>query len=104
MFLGLDKLQVLELSDNRITVVVTNNYTNTSLPTLDTLSLSLCNLKEFPAFLRFQNKLCTLVLDHNNINGLVPVWIWNNSRETLELIDLSFNSITGFDQHPHFLP
>ncbi|CAH1441772.1 unnamed protein product [Lactuca virosa] len=104
MFLGLDKLKVLELSDNRITVVITNNYTNTSLPTLDTLSLSLCNLKEFPAFLRFQNKLRTLVLDHNNIDGLVPVWIWNNSRETLELIDISFNSITGFDQHPHFLP
>ncbi|CAH1441770.1 unnamed protein product [Lactuca virosa] len=104
MFLGLNKLQTLSLGYNKISLVVPNNYTNTSLPELDWLGLSLCNLKEFPAFLRFQNKLHTLLLDYNKIDGPVPVWIWNNSRETLKLIDLSGNSITGFDQHPHFLP
>ncbi|CAI9268316.1 unnamed protein product [Lactuca saligna] len=104
MFLGLNKLQVLFLGYNRISLVTTNNYTNTTLPEFEWLELSSCNLKEFPAFLRFQNKLTALHLDSNNIDGLVPVWIWNNSRETLELINLSGNSITGFDQHPHFLP
>ncbi|CAH1441771.1 unnamed protein product [Lactuca virosa] len=104
MFLGLNKLQSLSLGYNQISLVPTNNYTSTTLPELNRLFLSSCNLKEFPAFLRFQNKMDTLLLDQNNIHGLVPVWIWNNSRETLELINLSFNSITGFDQHPHFLP
>nr|KAJ0228600.1 hypothetical protein LSAT_V11C100024040 [Lactuca sativa] len=104
MFLGLNKLQTLGLGYNRISLVTTNNYTNTTLPELHKLGLSSCNLKEFPAFLRFQNKLRFLLLDVNKIDGLVPVWIWNNSRETLELINLSGNSITGFDQHPHFLP
>ncbi|CAI9294923.1 unnamed protein product [Lactuca saligna] len=59
---------------------------------------------EFPAFLRFQNKLEILFLDSNKIDGMVPVWIWNNSKETLHVIDLSNNSITGFHQHPQFLP
>ncbi|CAI9268301.1 unnamed protein product [Lactuca saligna] len=104
MFLGLNKLQTLSLDYNMISLVVTNNYTNTSLPELVQLGLSSCNLKEFPSFLRFQNKLQVLILDDNKIDGLVPMWIWNNSRETLEGIYLSHNSITGFDQHPHLLP
>ncbi|KAL4560731.1 hypothetical protein LXL04_032885 [Taraxacum kok-saghyz] len=104
MFLGLNKLQALSLGYNMISLQVTNNYTNTTLPNLDKLDLSSCNLKEFPAFLRFQNKLSALQLNHNNINGLVPVWIWNNSRETLLSITLSYNSITGFEEHPRVLP
>ncbi|KAL7618398.1 hypothetical protein Lser_V15G02302 [Lactuca serriola] len=104
MFLGLNKLQTLHLGHNMISVVATNNYTNATWPELESLGLSSCNLKEFPAFLRFQNKLTALLLDRNKIDGLVPVWLWNNSRETLQFISLSGNSITGFDQHPHFLP
>ncbi|KAI3675100.1 hypothetical protein L1987_84684 [Smallanthus sonchifolius] len=45
-----------------------------------------------------------LVLSDNNIEGLVPEWILNNSQETLQILDLSNNSISGFHQHPHFLP
>ncbi|XP_042752656.2 receptor-like protein 7 [Lactuca sativa] len=70
MFLGLNQLQTLSLSANMISLVVTNNYTNTTLPELDKLGLSSCNLKEFPAFLRFQNKLRALLLDDNKIDGL----------------------------------
>ncbi|CAH1450102.1 unnamed protein product [Lactuca virosa] len=44
-----------------------------------------------------------LFLDSNKIDGMIPVWIWNNSTETLEVIDLSYNSISGFHHHPHFL-
>ncbi|CAI9268260.1 unnamed protein product [Lactuca saligna] len=95
MFLGLNKLQTLWLGHNKISLVATNNYTITTLPELDTLGLSACNLKEFPSFLRFQNKLHGLLLNDNKIDGRVPVWIWNNSRETLEFFDLSHNSITG---------
>ncbi|KAL7591902.1 hypothetical protein Lser_V15G34940 [Lactuca serriola] len=88
----------------RISLVATKNYSNSTLPELKDVELQSCNLKEFPSFLRFQQKLRILLLGHNKIHGMVPVWIWNNSQETLQLISLSYNSITGFHQHPHFLP
>nr|KAJ0195279.1 hypothetical protein LSAT_V11C700380820 [Lactuca sativa] len=102
-FLGLNKLETLVLGHNMISLVATNNYTISTLPHLKQLELSSCNLKEFPGFLRFQNKIELLSLDSNKIDGLVPVWIWNNSKETLLAIDLSNNYITGFDQHPQVL-
>ncbi|CAI9294930.1 unnamed protein product [Lactuca saligna] len=104
IFVGLNNLETLYLSDNNISLVVTNNYTNTTLPNLKVLDLQSCNLKEFPAFLRFQNKMTALFFGFNKIDGLVPVWIWNNSRETLQQFDVSDNSITGFHKNPHFLP
>ncbi|CAH1450237.1 unnamed protein product [Lactuca virosa] len=103
IFLGLNKLEVLMLGGNKISLVPTDNYTISTLPQLKDLQLSSCNLKKFPGFLRFQNKMRTLVFDHNKIEGRVPIWIWNNSQETLQVISLSFNFITGFHQHPHFL-
>nr|XP_043620085.1 receptor-like protein 7 [Erigeron canadensis] len=45
-----------------------------------------------------------LFLYQNKIEGLVPEWIWNNSQETLHLIGLSNNFITGFHQNSQFLP
>ncbi|KAL7593195.1 hypothetical protein Lser_V15G34938 [Lactuca serriola] len=104
MFLGLNKLETLVLGHNVISLVATNNHTSSTLPELKILGLSTCNLKEFPAFLRFQNKMELLFLDNNKIDGMVPVWIWNNSKETLQVIDLSYNSIAGFHQHPQVLP
>ncbi|CAI9294928.1 unnamed protein product [Lactuca saligna] len=104
MFLHLNKLDTLRLGDNRISLLSANNYTNNTLPQLIEFNLESCNLKEFPSFLRFQDKLIDLRLNDNKIDGLVPVWIWNNSKETLQKIDLSYNSITGFHQHPRFLP
>ncbi|KAL7587300.1 hypothetical protein Lser_V15G40655 [Lactuca serriola] len=104
MFLRLNKLETLGLGYNRISLTSTNNYTNTTLPELKLLSLSTCNLKEFPAFLQHQNTLEVLFLDNNKIDGMVLVWIWNNNKESLQVIDLSKNSITGFHQHPQILP
>ncbi|KAI3769508.1 hypothetical protein L6452_00614 [Arctium lappa] len=104
-FLGLNKLKGLVLGGNMISFVAsTNNYTNDTLPELDTLDLSSCNLREYPAFLRFQPKMRLLLLYDNKIHGLVPEWGWNNSQETLEMLHLSNNFITGFHQHQHFLP
>ncbi|KAD5318156.1 hypothetical protein E3N88_18102 [Mikania micrantha] len=103
-FLGLNKLETLYLSYNKISFFATNNYTNGTLPKLKNLGLSSCNLKEFPGFLRFQNKMVGLFLYENKIRGLVPKWIWNNSLETLHLIGLSNNFITGFHGYPKFLP
>ncbi|CAI9291451.1 unnamed protein product [Lactuca saligna] len=104
MFLQLNKLETLGLGYNRISLTSINNYTNKTLPKLKLLALSTCNLKEFPTFLQFQNTLEVLFLDNNKINDMVPVWIWNNSKESLQVIDLSNNSITGFHRHPQILP
>ncbi|KAJ0733396.1 putative leucine-rich repeat domain superfamily [Helianthus annuus] len=103
-FLGLNKLEHIGLSYNSLSFVTTTNYTNATLPELKTLGLASCNLKEFPAFLRFQTKLTELGLWHNEIEGLVPDWIWNNSQETLRMFAVGYNFITGFHQHPRFLP
>ncbi|KAI3675118.1 hypothetical protein L1987_84702 [Smallanthus sonchifolius] len=48
--------------------------------------------------------MIVLFLYNNQIEGLVPNWIWNNSQETLRIFALRNNLITGFDQHPSFLP
>ncbi|KAI3769501.1 hypothetical protein L6452_00607 [Arctium lappa] len=45
-----------------------------------------------------------LFLANNKIHGLIPEWSWSNSQETLELIDLSNNFITGFHRSHYFLP
>ncbi|XP_076886332.1 receptor-like protein 7 [Bidens hawaiensis] len=103
-FVGLNKLKALYLSYNKISFFATDNYTDDTLPELKNLGLSSCNLKEFLSFLRFQNKMIGLFLYQNKIEGLVPEWIWNNSLETLHLIGLSNNFITGFHGLPQFLP
>ncbi|KAJ9560949.1 hypothetical protein OSB04_006109 [Centaurea solstitialis] len=101
-FARLSELKALILGRNKISFVATNNYTNDTFPQLDHLDLSSCNLKEFPPFLRFQHKIKKLFLNDNQIHGLIPEWVWNNSRETLEMINLADNFITGFHQHQHF--
>ncbi|PWA43270.1 leucine-rich repeat protein [Artemisia annua] len=103
-FVGLDKLEEFSLNSNKISFVTTNNYTAGILPELKFLGLSSCNLAEFPGFLRYQKKLIGLFLYRNKIRGLIPEWVWNNSQETLQMIDLSYNFITGFHQQPRFLP
>ncbi|XP_071721212.1 receptor-like protein 6 [Rutidosis leptorrhynchoides] len=98
-FMGLKNLEELHLSG--ISVVTTDNYTDGTLPALKQLQLSSCELKEFPAFLRFQNKMIGFDLDNNEIGGVIPSWILNNNHETMLYIDLSYNLISGF---PLFLP
>ncbi|KAK1406998.1 hypothetical protein QVD17_38608 [Tagetes erecta] len=102
-FLGLNSLEELYLGYNSLSFESTTNYTNGTLPKLKFLGLKSCNVKEFPAFLRYQKNMVALFLRGNEIEGLIPNWIWNNSRETLQVITLAHNSITGFHQHPHFL-
>jgi Leucine-rich repeat (LRR) protein len=45
-----------------------------------------------------------LDLSDNKIHGQIPKWMWNLSKETLWSLELSSNSLTGFDQLPVFLP
>ncbi|KAK1407000.1 hypothetical protein QVD17_38610 [Tagetes erecta] len=102
-FLGLNNLETLLLDKNSLEFETTTNYTNGTLPKLKILSLASCNVKEFPVFLRYQKNMIALDLDENEIEGLVPNWIWNNSQDTLQFITFAHNFITGFQQQPSFI-
>ncbi|XP_059640711.1 receptor-like protein 7 [Cornus florida] len=105
VFLTLTKLYWLQLSHNRLTLDSSTSFVNaTTLPKFKHLELASCGLTEFPEFLRDQHELRWLSLSNNKIEGLVPKWIWNMSKETLFAMGLSHNFLTGFDQPPLLLP
>jgi Leucine-rich repeat (LRR) protein len=103
MFLKIKSLTYLDLSSNNLTLLTKPN-SNDTLPQFHTLGLGSCNLQKFPDFLRSQNKLSWLDLGGNNLEGLVPKWMYNASRESLHTIILSDNFLIGFEQSPVVLP
>ncbi|ONI22435.1 hypothetical protein PRUPE_2G128600 [Prunus persica] len=101
----LENITDLQLSGNKLEVLTKSRTMNATLPNLRALQLSSCNIKEFPQFLRHEQNLIWLDLSRNNLAGQVPKWMFNISTETLEYLDLSVNSLTGFGQpSPVVLP
>ncbi|XP_039169491.1 receptor-like protein 7 [Eucalyptus grandis] len=98
----LKNLTYLRLSFNNISF--TKSFIKTTTSKLTTLSLDSCNLTEFPQFIGYLSELATLDLPHNIIQGIIPRWIWNNSKESLTYIDLSQNLLTGFENNQTDLP
>ncbi|KAE9444860.1 hypothetical protein C3L33_23242, partial [Rhododendron williamsianum] len=84
IFQNLQNLTLLNLSGNKLMMLATNS-SNATLPKLSSIGLASCNLKEFPDFLQFQNELEFLNLANNNIQGPVPTWLWNTSKETMSV-------------------
>ncbi|GMP53620.1 hypothetical protein CsSME_00019030 [Camellia sinensis var. sinensis] len=103
IFLKLQNLLHLGLSKNNL-MVFTKNITNATLPKFIILGLESCNMKEFPNFLQFQVDLRWLLLADNKIQGEIPTWFWNNTKESMEVVDLPNNFLTGFEQHPDVIP
>ncbi|KAJ0449741.1 putative leucine-rich repeat-containing, plant-type, leucine-rich repeat domain superfamily [Helianthus annuus] len=99
LFLSLKKLKSLNLSGNNITLSVIDSHINGTQPQFIYISLGYCNLKVFPEFLRFQHQLRNLYLANNNIEGLIPRWMWNISKNTLSELWLHQNLLMGFEQH-----
>jgi Leucine-rich repeat (LRR) protein len=99
MFLKIKSLSLLMLSYNNLTLLTKAN-SNDTLAQFHTLALGSCNLRKFPDFLRNQNKLSWLELAGNNLQGLIPRWLYNTSLETLQAIIISGNFLIGFDQSP----
>ncbi|KAF5809176.1 putative leucine-rich repeat domain superfamily [Helianthus annuus] len=91
-FLSLKKLKYLNLNGNNITFPVMGGRTNETQAKFKYLSLRSCDLKDFPELIRFQNQLEYLYLDNNKIEGVIPKWMWNISKGTL---DLSNNMLHG---------
>ncbi|XP_021820307.1 receptor like protein 30-like [Prunus avium] len=103
--LKLENVTVLDLSDNKLEVLTESITMNATLPKFRVLRLHSCNIKEFPHFLRHEQNLFWLDLSRNKLAGQVPKWMLNVSTETLKLLDLSTNSLTGFGQSsPVILP
>lgn len=95
-FLELRNLTALNLSYNNISinVSVASAY-HTSFHNLSTLRLASCNLKTFPIFLRNKSKLTLLDLSNNQIQGIVPNWIWK--LQNLQSLNVSHNMLTGLE-------
>jgi hypothetical protein len=98
IFFELKKIRILSLSGNNL--LISKGIINSTLPKFEELSLSSCNLHEFPNFLKAQNELEILDLSNNTIEGKVPKWFWNVGKETLIRLNLSFNLLSIFEQPP----
>ncbi|XVF41448.1 hypothetical protein PTKIN_Ptkin01aG0280800 [Pterospermum kingtungense] len=103
-FLELKHLKYLFLSLNDFYLVSRNNTNNATSPQLVNIGLRWRHLRGFPDFLRNQHQLQLLDLSSNNIQGQVPNWMSKVSTESLLFLDLSNNSLTGFDEFPVVLP
>ncbi|RID44231.1 hypothetical protein BRARA_I01041, partial [Brassica rapa] len=94
VFSSLKQLVTLSLSGIPLS---TANITSDSdfSSNFEYLSFSGCNITEFPEFLRDQRNLEYLYLSNNNIKGQVPDWLWR--LQALQSLNLSHNSLSGFD-------
>jgi Leucine-rich repeat (LRR) protein len=98
-FSKLQKLEVLDFSYNNLFVSINNNVTYT-MPNLSSLSLSSCNISEFPLFLRTATNLQSLDLSNNSLHGQVPRWLGDVGRDSLGFLDLSHNFLTSIEKIP----
>ncbi|KAL3738579.1 hypothetical protein ACJRO7_020020 [Eucalyptus globulus] len=98
----LKNLTTLDLSNNNISF--TKSFINATTSKLARLYLDSCNLTEFPQFIGYLSELEKLSLQHNKIQGIIPRWMWNNSKESLQDMRLSHNLLTGFENNQTNLP
>ena len=103
-FVKLRKLTSLHLSDCGVSLIINETSDNTTPQKFQNLGLGSCNLSKFPDYLANQDELKWLHLGTNNIDGQVPEWFWNVSKENLEVIDLSENFLTSLGPYPVPLP
>lgn len=105
MFLKFPNLTELHLTANDLTVLDDHiSSPNATLPKFNLLGLGSCNLTQIPAFLEHQNQIEVLELGENNIQGQIPKWMWNMSRESLKVFNLSHNALTGVEESQDALP
>ncbi|KAM6579350.1 hypothetical protein CsatA_003124 [Cannabis sativa] len=93
-------LRILDLSFNNF-IVHSNNFSNNNpLPQLLQLGLASCNISAFPHFLKSMKNLERLQLSHNQIQGRIPKWLWNNIGTSLSDLNISHNFLTHVGQVP----
>ncbi|XWS27756.1 hypothetical protein CRYUN_Cryun25bG0007900 [Craigia yunnanensis] len=99
MFAKLINLERLNLSHSGLSLS-TQTIANSSFPKITSLSLSACNISEFPEMLRTLDQLILLDLSDNNLHGEIPDWIQDMGKDTLYFLNLSHNSLTSVSQLP----
>ncbi|GAB4841840.1 hypothetical protein Ancab_039273 [Ancistrocladus abbreviatus] len=97
VFSRLKNLRIFDLSYSGLSLTTTISDANStsSWPSFTYLGLSSCNISEFPDFLRSQENLAVLKLANNKLRGEIPRWLQDFGTETLGLLDLSHNLLTG---------
>lgn len=101
-FLHMKHLSALQLSRNKLSVLMTTSETSklpnaTTTPQFELLGLASCNLSNVPSFLRYQDNMVLLELEENHIHGRIPKWVMNISLETMVVLNLGYNLFTGFE-------
>ncbi|CAH8294938.1 unnamed protein product [Eruca vesicaria subsp. sativa] len=91
LFSDLMSLGYLDLSGINLKVSPTLHL----LSPIEILTLSSCNIAEFPKFLEKQTSLSYLDISANQIKGQVPEWLW--TLPFLQYVNISQNSFTGFE-------
>ena len=78
-FWRLKNLFSLTLSNNMLSLIdEEGDSLFPSLPPIQSLMLSSCNLTKLPSVLRYLNEITELDLSSNQINGVIPSWVWEN--------------------------
>ncbi|KAL2330686.1 hypothetical protein Fmac_018267 [Flemingia macrophylla] len=94
MIQRLKNLHTLGLSSNDLSVNITSNNDH-DFPRLEYILLGSCKLGKFPGFLRNQSQLHALDLTNNQIQGIIPNWIWR--FDSLVYLNLSNNFLTNME-------
>ncbi|CAA7058652.1 unnamed protein product [Microthlaspi erraticum] len=92
----LKRLRILDLSGNHVSAINNISVSDPSSRSIMGLSLSGCGITEFPEFLRTEHEIWSLDISNNRIKGQVPGWLWTLPH--LYYVDLSSNSLTGFER------
>ncbi|XP_014522466.1 probable leucine-rich repeat receptor-like protein kinase At1g35710 [Vigna radiata var. radiata] len=94
-FYNMTKLERLILSDNSLTLEVSQNWGSTFQ--LDTIELRYCKLGPlFPKWLEKQNKFQDLDISNSGISGVVPKWFWTKfGLSNWMSINISCNNLQG---------
>uniref|UniRef100_N1QPS1 Putative LRR receptor-like serine/threonine-protein kinase n=1 Tax=Aegilops tauschii TaxID=37682 RepID=N1QPS1_AEGTA len=97
----LRSLYSLMFSNNMLSVKdVEDDYPFTYLDNIRTLGLASCSLTKIPIALRYTNELSYLDLSNNQIDGVIPSWIWMNWKDSIFFLDLSNNMFTCLENSP----
>ncbi|KAF7827075.1 receptor-like protein 7 [Senna tora] len=100
VFEKLTKLEVLsfsrtlDLSNNKFLLISFDNDVDYSIPSLQSLELSSCNINSFPRLGNLQN-LYFLNLSYNNIHGKIPKWFNKVGNGSLASLALSHKKLTS---------